>query len=172
VREKEIQPLLEEKMKIIYKYLVKVGADQRDAEDIVQETIYKFCLNIETIDPSKASSWLFRVAVNQYFDICRRRKKHTFTSFDEAVLKDGSLLPEEFVLSKENEQEIEHVMNQMKPIYKNLLVLKYSMGLSYEEIADSLDIKMGTLKTYLFRARENFKLIYGREFQNDKPKRR
>jgi RNA polymerase sigma factor (sigma-70 family) len=62
-------------MKTIYKYLVKIGADSSDAEDIVQETVYKFFLNIESIDPKKASSWLFRVAVNQYYDICRRRKR-------------------------------------------------------------------------------------------------
>jgi RNA polymerase sigma factor (sigma-70 family) len=134
--------------------------------------MYKFFINIEAIDSSKASSWLFRVAVNQYFDLCRKRKRQVFTSFDETLFKDESLLPEEFILSKESEREIEHVLNQMKPIYKNLLLLKYSMGLTYEEIAESLDIKMGTLKTYLFRARENFKLIYGREFNNDKPKRR
>jgi RNA polymerase sigma factor (sigma-70 family) len=171
VKEKEIQPLLEGKMKTIYKYLVKIGADSGDAEDIVQETVYKFFINIETINPQKASSWLFRVAVNHYFDLCRRRKKEIYIPLDEGVYKDESLLPEEFVLSKENEWEIEYVMNQLKPLYKNLLVLKYLVGLSYEEIAETLDIKMGSLKTSLFRARENFKLIYGREFQNDNSKR-
>ncbi|MDF2858512.1 MAG: hypothetical protein K0Q87_4363 [Neobacillus sp.] len=170
MKEIEMQPLLEDKMKTIYKYLVKIGADSGDAEDIVQETVYKFYLNIESIDPKKASSWLFRVAVNQYFDICRRRKRQVFVSVDETFLKDESVLPEDKIVHKENKREIEHVLNQMKPLYKNLLVLKYSVGLSYEEIADTLDIKMGTLKTYLFRARESFKSIYGREFQNDKTK--
>ena len=168
---KEIQPLLEEKMKTIYKYLVKIGADSDDAEDIVQETIYKFFLNIETINPEKASSWLFRVAVNHYFDLCRRRKRQIYISLDEGGFRDRSLLPEELILSKETRQEIEYVLNQMKPLYKNLLVLKYLMGLSYEEIVETLDIKMGSLKTYLFRARQSFKLIYGREFQDDKGKR-
>jgi RNA polymerase sigma-70 factor (ECF subfamily) len=44
VKEIEMQPLLEDKMKTIYKYLVKIGADSSDAEDIVQETVYKFYL--------------------------------------------------------------------------------------------------------------------------------
>jgi RNA polymerase sigma factor (sigma-70 family) len=163
VNSNEMQPLIQEKLKMIFKYLIKIGAEPTDAEDIVQETVYKFFLNIEVIEPKKASSWLFRVAVNHYFDICRKRKREILITVDDSDFKDESILPEEVVLHKENNKEIERVLNQMKPLYKNLLILKYSVGLSYQEIAETLDIKIGTLKTYLFRARENFKLLYGRE---------
>jgi RNA polymerase sigma-70 factor, ECF subfamily len=162
-----LQPLLEEKMKTIYKYLVKIGANPSDAEDIVQETVYKFVLFLESIDSEKASSWLFRVALNQYYDLCRRQKRQIVVSDENNFLQDDMSLPEEYIGQQEMKQEIDKVLNQLKPLYKNLLLLKYELELSYEEIADMLDLKIGTVKTYLFRAREKFKEMYGREIKND-----
>jgi DNA-directed RNA polymerase specialized sigma24 family protein len=57
---------LHEKTATIFKYLIKNGANPRDAEDIVQEALYKFIIYIDSVDPNKAYSWLFRVAINQY----------------------------------------------------------------------------------------------------------
>lgn len=56
----ELYIVLQEKTATIFKYLIKNGANPRDAEDIIQESIYKFILNIESVDPNKAYSWLFQ----------------------------------------------------------------------------------------------------------------
>jgi RNA polymerase sigma-70 factor (ECF subfamily) len=162
-----IQPLLEEKMKMIYKYLVKMGANRNDAEDIVQETVYKFFLYIESIDAEKASSWLFRVAVNHYYDLCRKQKRRGTVSIENFSFQDDSLLPEEYLGKTELKEEIHHVLDQLNPTYKQLLFLKYELELTYEEMADMLDLKLPTLKTYLFRAREKFKEIYRRDMNHD-----
>ena len=74
-RQEELYLVLQEKTAIIFKYLIKNGANPRDAEDIIQEALYKFILYIDSVDPNKAYSWLFRVAINQYYDLCRKRKK-------------------------------------------------------------------------------------------------
>lgn len=159
----DLQEVLQEKTEIIFKYLMKIGADSRDAEDILQEALYKFVLYMDSIDSEKAYSWIFRVSLNKYYDLCRERKKKVVVSFDNFELVDDSLLPEEHIQQDELRKEIQHVLDQLTPLYKQLLLLKYDMGLSYQEIADMLDLNLGTLKTYLFRARKSFKQTYRRE---------
>lgn len=62
-------------MKIaIPSYLIKLGCNQEDAEDITQDTFYKALKYIDGIGASKISSWLFRVAINKYYDLCRTKK--------------------------------------------------------------------------------------------------
>lgn len=162
-RHDELYIVLQEKTATIFKYLIKNGANPRDAEDIIQESIYKFILNIDAIDPNKAYSWLFRVAINHYYDLCRKQKREVNITFDHFELVDDSLLPEDYVQQIEMKKEIEDILNQLTPLHKQLILLKYVLGLSYEEISEMLDLNLGTLKTYLFRARKTFKEIYRKE---------
>lgn len=62
-QKEELYKVLQEKTGIIYKYLIKNGANLRDAEDVIQEALYKFLLYIDSVDPDKSFSWLFRVHV-------------------------------------------------------------------------------------------------------------
>lgn len=158
--DKLLQEWLKEKMKMIIKYLIKIGANPTDAEDIVQETVYKFMLYMDSIDPDKASSWLFKVAINHYYDFCRKKKRNIHVEIEKYALQDNGVLPEDAVQREEVKKEIHEVLSELQPIYKHLLVLKYDLDLTYDEISEMLDIKRGTVKTYLFRAREKFKEIY------------
>jgi RNA polymerase sigma-70 factor (ECF subfamily) len=154
---------LQDKTAIIYKYLIKIGADSRDAEDIIQEALYKFILYMDSVDSKKAFSWIFRVAINQYYDLCRKQQKQVAVSFENFEFVDESPLPEEYVQHHEMKKEIQVILEQLTPLHKQLLLLKYELELSYEEIAEMLDLNLGTLKTYLFRARKSFKEVYRRE---------
>lgn len=162
-QEEELNLVLQEKSGIIFKYLIKLGANPRDAEDIVQEALYKFILYIDSVDPNKSFSWLFRVAINQYYDLCRKQQKHILVSFENFEIVDDTLLPEEYIHQSEMKKEIRVILDQLTPLHKQLILLKYELDLSYEEIAEILDLNLGTLKTYLFRARKNFREIYRRE---------
>ncbi|WP_193224441.1 RNA polymerase sigma factor [Bacillus sp. B1-b2] len=162
-REEDLHKILQEKTGIIFKYLIKIGADPRDAEDIIQEALYKFISYIDSIESKKAYSWLFRVALNQYYDLCSKQQKQINVSLENFDFVDESPLPEEYIRQHEMKKEIQVILDQLTPLYKQLLLLKYELELSYEEIAEMLDINLGTLKTYLFRARKSFKEIYGRE---------
>lgn len=155
-----LQQLIGEKVHVIKRYLIKIGANPLDAEDIIQESLYKWLLYIDSIEPEKISSWLFRVALNKYYDLCRKQNRNVTVSIRNQVFIDNQPLPEEHFDHIENREEINATLNQMKPLYKHLLVLKYEMDLSYEEICQLLDMKLGTLKTYIFRARKQFKRTY------------
>lgn len=159
----ELYRALQGKTDIIFKYLVKMGANQRDAEDIVQESLYKLMLYIESINPNKAYSWLFRVSVNQYYDLCRKQKKDVRIAFENLDFADDSFLPQEQVEQSEMRREIEFILDQLPPLQKQLLLLKYELELSYAEISGLLDLNIGMVKTYLFRARKAFKERYREE---------
>ncbi|RKD69595.1 RNA polymerase sigma-70 factor (ECF subfamily) [Sinobaca qinghaiensis] len=161
--QEEFVRALHKKTDVIYKYLVKIGAAPKDAEDIVQESLYKLMLYIDSIDPTKAYSWLFRVAINQYYDLCRRQNKEIQTSFEHLEFVDDSFLPEDFVAQDEMRKEIQVTLDQLPPLQKQLLLLKYEMELSYADMAELLNLNPGTVKTYLFRARQTFKKRYKKE---------
>jgi len=156
-----LEELLLKKMKVIYKYLIKMGCERADAEDIVQDTLFKAIIYIESIDPDRIGTWLFKVALNNYYDLCRRKKKFVSTSPEIENILDNleasSFIPENYALDKEKRGKVLEVLNDLKPVYKNLLILKYVGGLSYREIADVLDIKEQTIKTYIYRAKQKFK---------------
>jgi len=155
------QELLLRKISIVYKYLIKIGCSRDDAEDIIQDTLLKAVIYLEAIDLDKMGSWLFKVALNGYYDLCRKNKKivPNFPEIENMVndIETSSYIPEIHILNKEKKRKVSSVLNGLKPVYKNLLVLKYVVGLSYREIAEILGIREQTVKTYIYRARQKFK---------------
>jgi RNA polymerase sigma-70 factor (ECF subfamily) len=158
---------LKEKSTLIFRYLLKNGATKSDAEDIVQDTLYKALLSIDAIQPEKFASWLFRVAVNQYYDLCRKRKRRPELPMHSVVLISQGALEDE-LLRKETRKEIYETLGKLNPTYKHVLLLKYDFNLSYKEIAALLDVKEDTVKTWLHRARNQFKKAYERMNQNER----
>lgn len=154
-----LSELYRQKASFIYKYLVKIGASPEDAEDIVQNTFFKAVEHMVHLEKINISSWLFKVAINNYYDLCRKQKRNP-----SIVLEDKHLInevsketPEIGMIMKEDNKEINKVLSGMKDSYKNLLLLKYEMDLSYAQIATLLDTTESQIKTYLYRARNDFK---------------
>lgn len=148
-----------QRVMFIYKYLVKLGASSQDAEDIVHNTFLKAIEYMVHLEEDNISSWLFKVAINDYYDLCRKKKRSTQLELEEKhivkeISKDN---PEIGLMVKEDSYEISRVLNSMKESYKNLLLLKYEMDLSYRQIAMLLDTTESQVKTYLYRARNDFK---------------
>lgn len=163
-----INEMFEKKMNLIYKYLIKLGCSEANAEDIVQDTFYKALKYIDGIQAEKLSSWLFKVAINKYYDLCRKNNRHIQLSLHEDIFKESlkeDKLVEDFILDLEKKEKILKCLSSISEVQKNLLVFKYDMGLSYKEIAEILDINENTVKTYLFRAREQFKKVWRDNFE-------
>ncbi len=165
----ELEALFADKMTLIHRYLVKMGCSHVDAEDVVQSTFVKALIYLESIDASKLVSWLFRVALNHYYDLCREKSRHPLASLDIETLSDNMLAehgpPEQHCLDDETKKHVSRVLAKMNPVYKNLLILKYDLGLSYREIAEMLDINERTVKTYLYRARQVFRHIWRADYE-------
>ncbi|MBW6409346.1 RNA polymerase sigma factor [Clostridium weizhouense] len=168
MRNELINDMFKKKMNLIYKYLVKLGCNQDSAEDIVQDTFYKALKYIDGIQTDKVSAWLFKVAINKYYDLCRKNNRHVHLNIDEEIFKESLTdrkLVEDFILDEERKKEILDTLNSISEIHKNLLFFKYDMCLSYKEIAELLEINENTVKTYLFRAREQFKKLWRDKYE-------
>lgn len=152
--------LYREKSKIIYGYLIKKGCSNEEAEDILQDSFVKAIEYIDSISPEKFHSWLFTVSINNYNNYIKRKN----------IIKEVNIENEDFynticsenstekdILSKEKTQSIKETLNKLKEVYKTLLIMKYDMDLSYEQIGNLLDMNENTVKTYLYRARNEFK---------------
>ncbi|WP_226086448.1 RNA polymerase sigma factor [Mesobacillus sp. S13] len=145
---------LNHELNIVYRYLLKQGIAHVDAEDIVQETAYKYLLFNDSIQPAKTRSWLIRVALNFHYDQCRKLRRIELNMENEQHTSNSEEQPEAAILTKENRNELGELLSRLKPQYQELLLLKYQSGLSYQEIAQLLGISVSSVKTNLFRARQ------------------
>ncbi|MFJ7362552.1 RNA polymerase sigma factor [Peribacillus frigoritolerans] len=151
---------LNSELNIVYRYLRKLGISQADAEDVVQETAYKYLLYYDTIQTSKIRSWLIRVSLNFHYDQCRKQRRYDLNLNEGLLETDKKELPEVVFLEKERIREVGYALSKVKPHYQELLLLKYQSGLSYEEISKLLEKPISSIKTNLFRARKQLAKIY------------
>ncbi|TCT26383.1 RNA polymerase sigma-70 factor (ECF subfamily) [Melghiribacillus thermohalophilus] len=148
----------------VKKYLMKMGASLQDAEDVIQDTAYKFLTYIDSVDIENVESWLFRVSVNRYYDLCRKktRRKDVLVTFDFLQLLRDDETPEKVALQNELKDDISYLLNKLKPKFAEFLLLKYSTGLKLDEIAFLYEMKVNSVKTILHRARKQFIKEYRR----------
>lgn len=152
--------------KIIYKYLLKHGLSKEDCEDIIHDSFIKAIEYIDEVEETKATSWLFTVTLNTM----RTKKK-----------RDNKIIPllnsEEFlnnlyadedslksIISKDTVLEVREILNLLSEGNRELLIMKYEMNFSYKDIGMVLGFSENKVKTYLFRARENFKKLWREKY--------
>ncbi|WP_422124498.1 sigma-70 family RNA polymerase sigma factor [Planococcus sp. X10-3] len=141
----------------IYRMAFVYVKDQNDALDVVQETAYRSFKAIKTLkEPKFFKTWLLRIAVNCSLDLLRKQQ---------AVVR---LLPEiEENLSGDADEDIpleitvRDLIEQLDEGEKSVVLLRFYEDLSFKEVAETLDIPLGTAKTILYRAlaklRKNWK---------------
>ena len=172
--EKAFARLLSRYKDTIYFMLLKMLNNRSDAEDLTIEAFGKAFKNLHQYSPTYAfSTWLFKIASNNCIDFLRKRKGITISieSDDEhsemsevARIKSKDLNPEEKLIRKQKAILLQKVVRRLKPHYQELVELRYFREMSYEEIAEELNLPLGTVKAQLFRARQMlFKLIEGTE---------
>lgn len=151
--------LYKDKYLFIQNYLMKLGSSLQDAEDIAQNTFTKAIVNNIHTTMKNPISWLFRVARNEYFTLCKKKNREITMYIEpdgiEQLLSTEN--GESILLGKESRAAIQHVLGELTPAFSNLLLFKYEFEMSYEQIASLLDMKVDTVKTSLYRARIAFK---------------
>lgn len=159
-----IEQKLYECLQKVKNYLIKIGASKEDAEDIVQETAYKFILYMDSIGPHHVESWLYRVAVNGYYDLYRKgsRRQEILLKFNFYKLVEEDT-PEVALVQNETRRNVENVLKKLKPKQQQLLLMKYSMGMAIREIGALVEMKEQSVKTNLYRARKDFIQEYRRQ---------
>jgi RNA polymerase sigma-70 factor (ECF subfamily) len=157
--------LLERYKESVYFLLLKMVNNKDDAEDLTIEAFGKAFRNIAQYTPNYAfSTWLFRIATNNCIDFIRKKRAVTLSLDKTFSGGDGSEMtmdvrsdgpdPEESMIRKQKNILMRSLVDKLKPRYRTLIELRYFQELSYEEIAERLDLPLGTVKAQLFRSRE------------------
>ncbi len=141
-------------------YLQKTGGNDPDSNDMLQNTFIKVYLNLERYNPEYTfSQWIFTIARNTFIDYTRK-KRESIVSIDSP---EGSLscqpasqqpTPEERMIISQHSRELNQILDNMNPRYREVIILRFFNEHSYEEIAEKLDIPIGTVKTLIHRARK------------------
>lgn len=135
----------------VFNLLLMKGAKKEDAEDIIQNTFYKIYTLLDDLKADNIRPWFFRVALNEYIDLKRKKEQRNIYITEEIYSKlQYTDCDFEAILNKD---EIFHLLKDIKKEYKETFILKYYYDFSYEEIATLLDIKVNSVKQKLYRAR-------------------
>jgi len=170
-RESAFRELVRRYERPVFSLIYRMVRDREIAEDLAQDTFIKVLNNIDRYRPEfKLSSWLFKIANNVAIDHLRKRQLETVsmegsphaataaeveaTSFEIAADQESPLDEME---ARELGSSIERAIAGLRPEYRSCIMLRHVEGRSYEEIAAILDLPLGTVKTYIHRARHELR---------------
>ena len=166
------EQLLLEHQKNVYNLCYRMAGNPDDAMDLSQETFLRAWRCLDQYQFASAfSTWLYRLCSNICIDFLRRRRRQQTVplTFEDAdgeeqtyAVPDAQPLPEEQVELKLTRETLAAVMAQLLPEHRAVLQLRVVNEMSYEQIADVLDIQIGTVKSRLSRARNQLKKILER----------
>ena len=157
----------------IYFMLYEKVGDQEIAKDLTIEALGKAFKKLHMYTPNFTfSTWLYTVAKNNCIDYLRKNKLTT-VSIDKIIedskerknnfnIASSDPDPEKIMIKKQRVAILRQIVNQLKEKQRELVKLRYFKEMSYEEIAETLDIPLGTVKAQLHRSREKlFKIMSG-----------
>lgn len=170
-REPAFRELIRRYERPVFSLIYRMVRDRELAEDLAQDTFIKVLNNVDRYRPEfKLSSWLFKIANNVAIDHLRKRQLDTIsmdgsphaqtsdaveaTSFDVVVDQESAL---DELEAREMGTSIERAIAGLRPEYRSCIMLRHVEGRSYEEIAATLDLPLGTVKTYIHRARHELR---------------
>lgn len=174
-REMAFRELLSRYERPVFSLVYRMVRDRTLAEDLAQEAFIRAFNAIGTYKPSfKFSSWIFKIANNHAIDHLRKRKLDTISidgspharSLEEAaqtrlVVESQEEAPDRYVESRELGGQIEEAIASLRPEYRTAVLLRHVEGYTYEEIAEIMELPLGTVKTYLHRARGELRNLLG-----------
>ncbi len=178
-REVAYRELIGRYQRPVFSLIYRLVRDREKAEDLAQETFIKVLNALDRYDPSyKFSSWIFKIAHNTSLDHLRKKEPQTLslegsphaeTAADAESTAIQALsteeTPEDYAASRELGATLEKAIGKLRPEYRTAIVMCHVEGRPYEEIAEIMGVPLGTIKTYIHRARNELKkeLEYLRE---------
>jgi RNA polymerase sigma-70 factor (ECF subfamily) len=154
----------------LYLLLLRMTHNTTTASDLTVDTFSKAFCQLHRYAPTGSfSSWLFSIGVNTYIDYLRRRRMDTVSlnsmqrngdgEFIEYQIPSSQPNPEESMMRNERNNALREVVQALKQPYRQIVEMRYYDELSYEQIAEQLDIPIGTVKIRLLRAKNLMQAI-------------
>ena len=153
----------------VYNIVYRLVTDPSDTADVVQEVFLKIFRSIGGFrGQSSLKTWVYRIAVNESHNhrrwFARKRGQETGLDDDqgdgvtyEQTLPDHSQSPLEIAVDHETRAAIEEALQRVKPAFRDALILREIEGLSYDEIAEVLQVNINTVKTRIVRGRQSLR---------------
>jgi RNA polymerase sigma-70 factor (ECF subfamily) len=169
--ERAARELVDRFQRPVFSIIFRMVRDREKAEDLAQETFVRTFNNLDRYDRSyKFSSWLFKIAYNLTVDHLRRKELKTVSihgspdavttdqqAATSVTLESTEEAPDERLESIELADRLEESIGKLREEYRTAILLRHVEGRAYEEIAEIMDIPLGTVKTYIFRARRQLR---------------
>jgi RNA polymerase sigma-70 factor, ECF subfamily len=155
--------LVERYDRAVYHLAYRTLHDVEEARDVTQEAFFKAFRSLRTFKPgAKFSTWIFAIAYHACCDRLNRRKRYSSEELPERA--DSAPGPEQRVIALDEAQRLRAAIDALPEKYRAVITLYHLQGRRYEEIAQVLALPMGTVKTHLFRAKEQLRrLLSGTE---------
>lgn len=159
---KAFEPLFMRHKDTIYAMLVKRATNADDVDDLLQEAFMKAFVNINRYNPDyDFGAWICTIAKNTFVDFNRSRRSKALNPDNNLPLEGrctnnaqaASPSPEESIINAQQRAQIERYIATLPEDYRELFVLRFIEEYTYEEIAETLQMKLGTVKTRIFRVR-------------------
>jgi RNA polymerase sigma-70 factor (ECF subfamily) len=144
----------------VYRLAYRLTGNQHDAEDLTQEVFIRVFRSLSSYTPGTFEGWLHRITTNLFLDMVRRRARIRFDSLgDDAAdrLPGREPSPERIYTDAHMDPDIEQALAALQPEFRAAVVLCDIEGLSYEEIAATLDVKLGTVRSRIHRGRSQLR---------------
>ena len=152
------EQIVEEHSPRVYRLAYRLSGNRHDAEDLTQETFVRVFRSLSSYQPGTFEGWLHRITTNLFLDSARRKSRIRFEALGEddgarLVTPSGRGTPERGFEHQNLDYDVQAALDALSPEYRAAVVLCDIEGLSYEEIAATLGIKMGTVRSRIHRAR-------------------
>ncbi|HSN44170.1 MAG TPA: RNA polymerase sigma factor SigE [Propionibacteriaceae bacterium] len=152
------EQLVREHSAQVYRVAIRLTGNRHDAEDLTQDVFVRVFKSIHTFTPGTLEGWLHRITTNLFLDSARRKQRIRMDSVadaPEARLPDAS--PDDLVDDSLFDHDVARALAALAPEFRVAVVLCDIEGLSYDEIADVLDIKVGTVRSRIHRGRSQLR---------------
>ena len=140
----------------VYRLAYRLTGNRPDAEDLTQEVFVRVFRSLHTYRPGTMAGWLHRITTNLFLDGARRKQRIRFDALsDEAAHRLPSAMPGPDTVQMDQvfDPDVEAALASLAPDFRAAVVLCDIEGLSYEEIADVLGLKLGTVRSRIHRGR-------------------
>ena len=149
----------------LFRYGKKFLSNDDNIEDVVQDVFIKTYQNIQSFDiTQRFSPWIYRIAHNTYINAIKKQNSGPLYLFDFDTLVSHTVVEENPIIKEREQKEMKDIVDkglkEIEPKYREILVLYYIEDFSYKEIAEILQIPIGTVGVRIMRAKEILKNKY------------
>ena len=156
--------LMKKYYQMIHNLIFRMIYKKEDVEDLTQEAFIKAFNSLEKFDRQFSfATWICKIATNNSIDYLRKKKLSTF-SIDKEIasdednmqfeIPDSNFIPDRNILDSERKKVLEKAIESLPEKYRQVIILRHKEEMDYEDIAEKLNLPLGTIKAHIFRARE------------------